>query len=105
MMFVLGMDIGYSNLKLAMGLSGGKPDVSLHPAGAAPVDRLPESIGRQENALRVSVDGEMWAVGVHHGKFSQWNRSLHGDYVQTPAYQALFWLRCCCRVGTRWMCW
>ena len=82
--------IGCSNLKLAMGLSGGKPDVSLHPAGAAPVDRLPESIGRQENALRVSVDGEMWAVGVHHGKFSQWSRSLHGDYVQTPAYRALF---------------
>ncbi|GEM_PF-2292344 len=82
--------IGYSNLKLAMGLSGGKPDVSLHPAGAAPVDRLPESIGRQENALRVSVDGEMWAVGVHHGKFSQWSRSLHGDYVQTPSYRALF---------------
>ena len=58
--------IGYSNLKLAVGQSGGNPDVSLHPAGAAPADRLPESIGRQENALRVSVDGELWAVGVFH---------------------------------------
>ena len=23
-------------------------------------------------------------------KFSQWSRSLHGDYVQTPSYRALF---------------
>ena len=23
-------------------------------------------------------------------KFSQWNRTLHGDYVQTPSYWALF---------------
>ncbi len=89
-MFVMGMDIGYSNLKLAMGLPDGKPDVSLHPAGAAPADRLPESLGRQENALRVIVDGESWAVGVNPGKFSQWSRSLHGDYVQTPSYRALF---------------
>jgi len=60
------------------------------PCRAAPADRLPESIGRQENALRVGVDGESWAVGVNPGKFSQWSRPLHGDYVETPSYRALF---------------
>ena len=61
--------IGFPNLKLTMSLSGGKPDLSLHPAGIAPTDGLPESLGRQENALRVIVDGESWAVGVNPGKF------------------------------------
>lgn len=89
-MFVLGMDIGYSNLKLAMGESGGPPTVSLYPAGAAPVDRLPESIGKEENALRVSVDDDLWAACVNPGKFALWNRAMHQDYVQTASYRALF---------------
>lgn len=89
-MFVLGMDIGYSNLKLAMGETGNGPAVSLYPAGAAPIDRLPESIGKEENALRVNIDGELWAACVNPGKFATWNRALHQDYVQTASYRALF---------------
>ncbi|QSA98124.1 ParM/StbA family protein [Methylococcus sp. EFPC2] len=89
-MFVLGMDIGYSNLKLAMGESGSPPAVSLYPAGAAPVDRLPESIGKEEDALRVSVDDDLWAACVNPGKFAMWNRALHQEYAQTASYRALF---------------
>ncbi len=37
-MFCLGLDIGYSNMKLALGdLGGSQPRLLLHPAGAAPV--------------------------------------------------------------------
>jgi plasmid segregation protein ParM len=54
-MFVLGLDIGYSNVKLAMGESSAPPIVSLSPAGAGPVDRLPESLGKSDDVLCVTV--------------------------------------------------
>ena len=44
-MFVLGVDIGYSNLKLAIGQSGSEPKTIILPAGAGPADRMPERIG------------------------------------------------------------
>lgn len=37
-MFVLGVDIGYSNLKLAIGQSGSEPKTIILPAGAGPAD-------------------------------------------------------------------
>jgi plasmid segregation protein ParM len=89
-MFVMGLDIGYSNLKVVMAESGAPPTVLLQPAGAAPADRLPESLGREEAGLRVLVDGEPWAAGVPPGKFALWNRALHQDYARSPSYRALF---------------
>ncbi|MBS1211421.1 MAG: rod shape determination protein [Proteobacteria bacterium] len=89
-MFVLGLDIGYSNLKLAMGVSGSPPKVSLHPAGAAPVDRLPESLGKSDEVMRVTVGDSLWATGVNPGRFSLWNRALHQDYSRSDSYRALF---------------
>jgi hypothetical protein len=89
-MFVMGLDIGYSNLKVVMAESGAPPTVLLQPAGAAPADRLPEALGREEAGLRVLVDGEPWAAGVPPGKFALWNRALHQDYARSPSYRALF---------------
>lgn len=89
-MFVLGLDIGYSNVKLAMGESAAAPVVSLSPAGAAPVDRLPESLGKSDDVLRVMVGDELWAACVNPGKFSLWNRALHQDYSRSDSYRALF---------------
>ena len=78
-MFVMGLDIGYSNVKVAIGASGTPPEVSLFPAGAAPVDRLPESLGYGVEIVRVLLDGEPWAACVPPGKFTLWNRALHQD--------------------------
>ena len=39
-MYVIGLDVGYWNLKVAAGVAGGPPLVTVRPAGAAPVDRL-----------------------------------------------------------------
>lgn len=89
-MFVLGLDIGYSNVKLAMGESAATPIVSLSPAGAAPVDRLPESLGKSDDVLRVMVGDALWAACVNPGKFSLWNRALHQDYSRSDSYRALF---------------
>ena len=44
-MFVLGVDIGYSNLKLAIGQSGSEPKTIILPAGAGPADRSPTAAG------------------------------------------------------------
>ena len=56
-MFVLGVDIGYSNLKLAIGQSGSEPKTIILPAGAGPADRMPERIGGgdDETCLYVSI--------------------------------------------------
>jgi plasmid segregation protein ParM len=89
-MFVMGLDIGYSNLKVAMGAPGSPPTVMLHPAGAAPVDRLPETLRTGEAGVQVVIDGAWWAAGVAPGKFALWNRVLHEDYAGSASYRALF---------------
>ena len=59
-MNVLGIDIGYSNLKLAYGAADGEVETALRPAGAAPADRFGSRFdGRaQDDFLHVLVDGE-----------------------------------------------
>jgi plasmid segregation protein ParM len=91
-MFVVGVDVGYSNLKLAMGNAGETPRVLIRPAGAAPANRLGERVGQRaaEEALAVTVDGELWSAGIEPGRFEGWERSLHEDYPATPTYLALF---------------
>ena len=93
-MIVVGLDIGYSNLKVATGRRGEAPRVVLRPAGAAPLDKLGVRIqegatGRGDAPIRVEVGGQPWVAGVEPGRFEGWSRSLHEDYATTPAYQAL----------------
>lgn len=91
MEFVLGLDIGYSNLKTAMGHVGRGPKTSIVPSGAAPEDRLPHGIRIAEEGTRLFVGEEPWRVGLGHGRFDLWQRSLHGNYTETPTYRALFY--------------
>ena len=90
-MTVIGLDVGYSNLKIAVGEAVGSPRMIVRPAGAAPVDRLGERIGaaRLQDAVVVEVDGQRWAAAIEPARFEGWQRSLHEDYAATPAYQAL----------------
>ncbi|WP_291984561.1 ParM/StbA family protein [Candidatus Accumulibacter sp. ACC007] len=91
-MTVLGIDIGYSNLKLACGDPGGEPRVVLRPAGAAPADRLGEKIASdgEEDFLRVLVNGEPFVSGLSPDRAELWSRELHEDYPSTASYRALF---------------
>ena len=91
-MTVLGIDIGYSNLKLACGDPGGEPRVVLRPAGAAPADRLGERIASngEEDFLRVLVNGEPFVAGLSPDRAELWSRELHEDYPSTASYRALF---------------
>ncbi|WP_020503515.1 ParM/StbA family protein [Lamprocystis purpurea] len=94
-MLVAAVDVGYSNLKIAVGHPGSEPRVIVRPAGAAPLDRLGERIGeRRPNGgdaapVLVEVQGRRWAAGIEPGRFSGWARSLHEDYATTDAYLAL----------------
>jgi len=91
-MNVLGIDIGYSNLKLAFGKRGTEPKVLLKPAGAAPVDRLGEKIADKgkDDFLRVVVNGSPFAAGLSPDRAELWSRELHEDYPSTESYRALF---------------
>ena len=92
-MYVIGLDVGYSNLKVAAGVAGGPPLVTVRPAGAAPVDRLGTRINgsglASEQPILVEVAGEPWAAAIEPERFEGWARPLHEDYAATSAYQAL----------------
>jgi plasmid segregation protein ParM len=90
-MTVIGLDVGYSNLKIVAGEAGTAPQVLVRPAGAAPLDRLGERIGTglPQDAVIVDIDGQRWAAAVEPARLEGWQRSLHADYAATPAYRAL----------------
>lgn len=95
-MYVLGLDIGYSNLKVAAGDKGkGKPTNNfVLPAGAGPVDMLPNHFGggaADDDYIRLDIDGKKWAVGVEPSKLQGWERELHVDYKSSEVYKALFY--------------
>ena len=90
-MTVIGLDVGYSNLKIAVGAAGESPRLIVRPAGAAPLDRLGERFGsgRRQDAIVVDIDGQPWAAAIEPMRLEGWQRSLHADYAATPAYRAL----------------
>lgn len=90
-MYVLGLDIGYSNLKIAHGNIGQNPKCQVVPSGAAPEDRIPQGIRISDQGVSVTLGHELWRVGLSHACFDQWVRSLHTDYTQTLAYGALYY--------------
>ena len=91
-MNVIGIDIGYSGLKIAFGAADGKMKTVLRPAGAAPADRFGSRFdGRsQDEFLHVLVDEQPFVAGVSTDRAEMWGRSLHADYAQTDSYKALF---------------
>jgi len=92
-MFILGMDIGYSNLKIAFGEdSMERPETKILPAGAAPEEFLPFSfMNRKSDGFFVTVKNELFVAGIEPSLLEGWNRELHGDYPFTPTYRALFY--------------
>jgi len=98
-MYILGLDIGYSNLKLACGRAGTTPRTEIQPAGAAPRSRLNVRLNipcmdpiaqTGTDGVRVRIHGEEWVAGVHPGRIEHWGRPLHKDYPTTDSYRALF---------------
>lgn len=64
-MYVAGVDIGYSNLKVIHGLnSRPAPVVATYPAGAAPAVAAELDLRTDQPRASVLVDGEPWLSGV-----------------------------------------
>ena len=91
-MNIVGLDIGYSNLKLAYGNSENGMQTAIRPAGAAPADRFGSRIDgkEQDDFLHVLVGDEPFIAGVSSDRAEMWERSLHSEYARTPSYTALF---------------
>ncbi len=92
-MQVVGLDIGYSHLKLAFGRAGTPPQLRVLPAMAAPLEHVAvqlEGASRASPAgIPVRLDGKEWIAGVRPTRVSGWSRSLHADYAGSETYRAL----------------
>ncbi|MHB8408978.1 MAG: ParM/StbA family protein [Acidiferrobacterales bacterium] len=92
-MFVLAVDIGYSNLKVVWGdTSVRSPERRIVPAGCGPREALAERIGggKGEGTIPIMVNGVPWVAGVGHRRIESAVRELHEDYSSTEAWRALF---------------
>ncbi len=91
-MFSLGLDIGYSNLKMAFGEKGKALTTKVLPVGAGPLELLPQQLsGGTADVIQVLIDNEKWVAGVEPERLQGWDRELHGDYPSTKSYRALFY--------------
>lgn len=90
-MFILGLDIGYSNLKIAYGVSGFPPSVRILPSGAIPMSSVNSAVSVSGmEGIKVNVDGEDYLCCVHPEKLENWTRVLHDDFPESADYKALF---------------
>ena len=89
-MYFMGLDVGYSNLKVA---GGAARNMTIHerlPAGAGPAADLDESLGgNQTSGIDVDVRGQSWVAGVEPSRFASSQREIHSDYTATAMYHAL----------------
>ena len=94
-MSVLGLDIGYGNLKIAFGSADAAgPLTEVYPATAVPAEKVTTSLfGDQqdeEKGFSVQIDGRHWKACVPvasiQGKFTP---QLHDRYVGSPEWLAL----------------
>lgn len=93
-MFTVGLDIGYSNLKVAMGSGEDGMSTRVLPAGAGSIDLMPRGVGSVLASDFIQVvlpDGSRWAAGVEPDRLQGWERELHQDYKSTQPYLALFY--------------
>ncbi|MES1934614.1 hypothetical protein T35B1_18518, partial [Salinisphaera shabanensis T35B1] len=82
-MYFMGLDVGYSNLKVA---GGAARNMTIHerlPAGAGPAADLDESLGgNQTSGVDVDVRGQSRVAGVEPSRFASSQRDpfrLHDD--------------------------
>lgn len=95
---VVGLDIGYSNVKMVFEVEGVKTTVVM-PAGAAPSiqftnnpgGRMAQGAAGAVKPIQVVVEGEEYFAGVEPGSLESWERNLGDDYIDSLPYRALFY--------------
>lgn len=92
-MFIAGLDIGYSNLKVVSGTVDEKVslEIKVFPVGAGPTELMSGDFrGEISSGIRVQVDGRPYVAGVEPEQLANWERALHDDYPASLEYRALF---------------
>lgn len=93
---LVGLDVGYGNLKVASYRQGDKEaKTTILPIGAAPATRAAKSMGNGgvdvgDGAL-VTIDGEAWVGGVSPLELQDFARPTHANYPKTKEYLALYY--------------
>ncbi|MDG1580940.1 ParM/StbA family protein [Pseudomonas sp. GOM6] len=88
--FVVGLDIGYSNVKIAFGYpSQGEPKTLVRPAHAAPISAVNGEHTAGPGEFFVTVKDERWLSLISPAR-ADIKRELHANYPSTDLYYALF---------------
>lgn len=90
-MSIIGLDIGYGNLKVTYGSAGSSPRSQTFPAGAGPLARASSGLTSDgpTEGYRVQVNGEDWVAGIPLHHLEGWARELHDNFPSSDTYQAL----------------
>ncbi|MBZ9574552.1 ParM/StbA family protein [Modicisalibacter sp. MOD 31.J] len=87
----LGLDIGYSSLKVAFTHAGEKPHHLTMPVGVSRADHGDGNyFGDAGSGVLVNVDGEDYVAGVQPHMAADHTRTLDRNYTRTPQYRALY---------------
>jgi len=87
--FIVGLDIGYSNVKVACGGTQlFEPNISIFPAYATPDPESDLALAKKSSdEVKVFPDGSEWRVFTNRVG----HRELHENYHSTEMYKALFY--------------
>lgn len=90
----VGLDIGYSQIKLAVGdVDHEEPQILVRPAVAGPAALLSNRFSNDDapGGIPVLVQGAPWVACAERGLLQGATRELHADYTVTDNYRALFY--------------
>lgn len=86
----LGLDIGYSSLKVAHTHPGGQRQHLIMSVGVTSADDGTDYFGAAAQGVLVTVDGESYLADMQPHMTPDHTRTLDSDYTATPHYRALF---------------
>ena len=94
----VGLDIGYSQIKVVVGdVDHEEPQTLVRPAVAGPAALLSNRFLRDDapGGISVLVQGAPWVACCERGLLQGAMRELHADYTATDNYRALFYAALC----------
>lgn len=87
-MYVIAVDVGYGNIKRAVGRADEIPRIDVWPACAIPVADAGIDLFDKAKPADVIVAGTPWYVGLDPEDNAEGFQTLHRDYVGSPAWLA-----------------
>lgn len=86
----IGLDIGYSGLKLAFGIKGRQPRTMTLPIAAVPASQAAANYLGDEDGVRVMVEEMEYIACLDPYLVARGARSMDNDYPKTRQYRALY---------------